>query len=178
MRWRRLDVPGTDECALTASGSGWQLDGIARYGAGDAAELRYHVTCDAEWRTVTGRVDGRVGPRRIRLAIERDAAGTWTVDGVAAPELHGLIDLDLGFTPATNLFPLRRLALQVGTSADAEAAWLDDEAWRLSRLPQRYQRRDQHTWWYESPSAGYAGLLAVNTDGFVTEYPGLWTATD
>jgi hypothetical protein len=86
------------------------------------------------------------------------------------------VDLDLGFTPATNLFPLRRLALRVGEAADAAAAWLDDEQWILRRLPQRYERRSADAWWYESHLGGYQGLLRVNDEGFVTEYPGLWQA--
>ena len=92
------------------------------------------------------------------------------------PELEGLVDLDLGFTPATNLFPLRRLALGVGEGAEAAAAWLDEERWVIRRLPQRYERRADDAWWYEAPDGGYAGLLRVNADGFITDYPGLWRA--
>jgi hypothetical protein len=96
------------------------------------------------------------------------------VNGAPAPELTGLVDLDLGFTPATNLLPLRRLALEPGAAADTEAAWLDDATWTFSRLPQRYERRSANEYWYESPTAGYAALLTVTPEGFVTDYPGLW----
>lgn len=177
MRWRRLDVPGTDDCALEALPAGWRLLGMAAFGTGDAASrLAYSVECDREWRTLGAEVHGMVGPRRLALAVRRNAADEWSVDGRPAPELGGLIDLDLGFTPATNLFPLRRLALQPGQSAQAEAAWLDDESWQLRRLPQRYARRGEREYWYESPTAGYAALLSVAANGFVSEYPGLWTS--
>jgi hypothetical protein len=124
--------------------------------------------------TLRGEVRGEVEGKPVSLSIVRERSGDWSVNGAPVPDLGGLIDLDLGFTPATNLFPLRRLALEVGESADAEAAWLDDEHWALRRLPQRYERRDESRYWYESPTAGYRGMLRVTKAGFVTEYPGLW----
>jgi hypothetical protein len=90
--------------------------------------------------------------------------------------LDECIDLDFKFTPATNLFPLRRLALGVGEAAGAPAASLDAAAGRLVRLPQRYERRADGSYWYEAPSVGYAALLEFETTGFVRRYPGLWEA--
>ena len=177
MRWRRLDVSGTDHCALARLGSGWRIDGVAEYAdPRGPARLEYAVEVDDEWRTVSGIVRGTVGVQRVALDIRRTDDDRWAVNGQAALDLDGLLDLDLGFTPATNLFPLRRLALRIGESADAAAAWLDEERWQLRRLPQRYERRGDDAWWYQSPDGGYEGLLRVNGAGFVTEYPGLWRA--
>jgi len=177
MRWRRLDVPGSDACALEEVREGWRLHGSASFGTGrDAATLAYDVVCDPEWRTLRAAVQGSAGSRTLAMAVRRSAAGEWHVDDRPAAELSGLVDLDLGFTPATNLFPLRRLALRPGQAAEAAAAWLDDESWQLRRLPQRYERRSEGEYWYESPATGYAALLTVTADGFVRDYPGLWTA--
>lgn len=178
-RWRRLDVPGTDECRLTRAGSAWLLIGTATYEhLGHAARLQYQVRCNSHWQTTRGTVQGEIGGKSVHLAVARAGTGVWTVNGRVARELSGLVDLDLGFTPATNLFPLKRLALTIGDSAEAEAAWLDEETWTLSRLPQRYERRSAMSYWYESPTAGYSGLLTVDSDGFVRDYPGLWTIAD
>ena len=46
----------------------------------------------------------------------------------------------------------------------------------LQALPQRYERRSATTYWYESPTAGYAELLELAPSGFVRRYPGLWEA--
>jgi hypothetical protein len=177
MRWRRLDVPGTDRCALARSANRWRLTGQAVFAdPRGGARLDYEVQADDRWHTLTGSVHGAVGSRSVALAIERTEDDRWWVNGTLVSGLDGLVDLDLGFTPATNLFPLRRLALRVGDAAGAAAAWLDDEQWVLRRLPQRYERRAADAWWYESPLGGYEGLLRVNDDGFVTDYPGLWQA--
>jgi hypothetical protein len=177
MRWRRLDIPGTDACELAAFAGGWRVTGVAVFGSGSSASrLHYAASCDPAWQTIRAEVDGTIGSRALRLEVRRAPSGEWHVNDAPAPTLRGLVDLDLGFTPATNLFPIRRLALQPGQAADAAAAWLDDTTWEFTRLPQRYERRDTHTYWYESPTAGYADLLTVTADGFVREYPGLWTA--
>lgn len=177
MRWRRLDVRGSDCCELVRSEQGWLLRGLAEYeDPRGVARLEYAVEADSAWRTVEGSVRGAVGEESIELAVIRELDGRWRVNGIPVPGLDGLIDLDLGFTPATNLFPLRRLALRPGQAADAAAAWLDEERWMLSRLTQRYERRSEDAWWYESRDGGYAGLLRVNAEGFVTDYPGLWAA--
>lgn len=92
------------------------------------------------------------------------------------PALGHCLDLDFGFTPATNLLQLRRLALQPGQAADAPAAWLDVATGTLRRLPQRYERRTEYSYWYEAPSVGYAGLLEILPSSFIRRYPGLWEA--
>jgi Putative glycolipid-binding len=56
-------------------------------------------------------------------------------------DLDGCIDLDFGFTPATNLSQLRRIALEIGQAVDLPVAWLDVTADTLTSLYQRYERR-------------------------------------
>ena len=84
------------------------------------------------------------------------------------------VDLDLGFTPATNLLALRRLHLATGESADAPAAWIDLDNGALSELPQRYERRGDADYWYTAQRFDYQAMLNVTPEGFVTPYPTLW----
>lgn len=175
--WRRLDGPGHDACRLEQGAGGWTLDGAAVFRHRDvAAKLAYEVTCDRAWRTLAGRVDGWLGAERVRLSIARTADGQWKGGEEIASLPPALIDLDLGFTPATNLLPLRRLSLGIGDAADAPAAWVDVQTGRLEVLAQRYERRSETAYRYEAPEVGYAALLEVTAIGFVRRYPGLWEA--
>jgi hypothetical protein len=115
-----------------------------------------------------------LGARVLELGVARSPDGAWTLDGTVVPGLEGCEDLDFGFTPATNLFHVRRLALATGQARDCPVAWLDDEVRTLTRLPQRYERRSELTYWYESPTCGYAALLEFTPAGFARVYPGLW----
>ena len=177
IRWRRLDAPGHDACRLRQSRTGWQLDGAAafRHG-GTSAQLTYRVACDRAWRTLKGAVSGWIGQKTVELIASRRADGQWTLNGAAVSHLDGCLDLDLGFTPATNLFQLRRLALDHGEGADVPVAWLDVAAGTLDVLHQRYERRRGETYWYEAPRFDYAALLESSPIGFVRRYPGLWEA--
>jgi hypothetical protein len=110
----------------------------------------------------------------VALAIVAIPGGRWRLNGADQMQVAGCADVDLGFTPATNLIPLRRLALNVGGKADAPAAWLRFPELGLERLEQHYRRVDLHRYAYQAPGVGYAGTLEVSEVGFVTTYPGLW----
>lgn len=173
--WRRLDADGHDACRLVQGDDGWRLEGAAAFRhEGTPACLAYEVACDAEWRTRQGVVRGWAGARPLNLRITRTPDGIWALNGEVVPHLDECVDLDLGFTPATNLFQLRRLALQVGEAADVPAAWLDVPGGTLDTLHQRYERRAAELYWYEAPRFDYSALLHVSAVGFVEKYPNLW----
>ncbi len=173
--WRRLDAPGHDACRLVAESGGWRLEGtsVFLYG-GVPAAVAYGVDCDNRWRTRTGELRGWMGARRLDLRIVRAPDGRWLVNDREVSGLESCLDLDLGFTPATNLFQLRRVALEVGQAASVPVAWLDVPDGGLALLHQRYERRSASEYWYESPRFDYFALLSVGAAGFVERYPDLW----
>jgi uncharacterized protein len=175
--WRRLDGPGHDACRLVTDGDGARIEGTAALAIdGFSAALRYAVACDSSWRARRGEVYGWIGDRPIELVIAPVTGGGWSLNGVEVEAVRGCLDLDFGFTPATNLFQLRRLALAPGQAADDRVAWLDVSPGTLDLLVQRYERRSETTYWYEAKRFGYAALLEIDRSGFVRRYPGLWEA--
>lgn len=176
--WSRLDAPGHDACRLVRQTDGWRLEGAAafRHESSTAACISYMVECDPEWRTRVGEVRGWVGGCMLDLRLCRASSGQWTMNDQAVAGLDRCVDLDLGFTPATNLFHLRRIALQVGQAADVAVAWLDVPDGGLKLLCQRYERRNVEEYGYEAPQFEYAASLRVSSAGFVLSYPGLWEA--
>lgn len=177
--WRRLDVPGHDPCRLSAIPGGWRLDGstVFRHERGPA-RIHYIVECDAGWRTRAGAVTGVIGDQDWNLRIERSPVGQWTLNGGAAIGVEGCYDLDLGFTPSTNYLQLRRVELEIGAAADVPVAWLDLPDGTLRLLPQRYERRSANSYWYESPSTGYAKMIELAESGFARIYPQGWVLED
>jgi uncharacterized protein len=173
--WRRLDVPGHDACGLLAMDSGWRLTGTAAFGLDNrSCHLHYVVDCVLAWRTRSATVTGWIGRNAVQLAITALPDQGWSLNGTEQAAVAGCLDLDLAFTPATNLIALRRLALGVGDEADAPAAWLRFPELVLERLDQQYRRLDRYRYAYRAPGTGYAGILEVTDAGFVTRYPGLW----
>ncbi|MDQ0571839.1 hypothetical protein QFZ42_003673 [Variovorax paradoxus] len=177
--WRRLDAPGHDACRLERNANAWQLDGAAVFRLEDhrIAQLHYRVRCDLHWHAQWGTVRGWLGGTAIDLSIARDARGHWKLNDEAVPDLSHCVDLDLGFTPATNLLQLRRLNLSKGEGADAPAAWVDlDGGGVLSELMQRYERTGEDEYAYDAKRFDYAATLRATPEGFVRDYPGLWSA--
>jgi uncharacterized protein len=175
--WRRIDAPGHDACRLEKNESGWTLRGAAVFRLGDAAaNLSYAVRCDREWQTLSGRILGVIGERPIAYRIAREDSGFWVLNGDSVPDLERLGDLDLSFTPATNLLQIRRVALPVGQAVSLPAAWFNLEAGALTALEQVYERRSELTLYYRAPNVGYEGLLELAPNGFIRRYPGLWEA--
>jgi uncharacterized protein len=175
--WRRIDNPGHDSCRLLRkeNGDGWLLSGAAAFREGaKVCQAMYEVHTDAQWRTASASVAGFAGKLPFHLEIGRTADGFWHANGKVNKRTQGCIDLDLSFTPATNLIALRRLSLVVGQQADAPAAYLQFPQLRLTVLPQHYCRTSATTYQYASPSAGYQGILEVAASGEVIRYPGVF----
>jgi uncharacterized protein len=172
--WTRLDRPGSDAALLRPVDRDWLLQGAAAFDhdAGSAA-VAYQVEVDARWETKRGIVGGFLGEKTVRHEIERDNSG-WRLNGVRVEGLKQLVDLDYGFTPATNVLQLSRIALKAGERAEVPVVWFDLDNASLIELPQIYERRSESTYWYEAPTVPYQGLLEIAPNGFVQSYPGLW----
>ena len=139
-------------------------------------KLDYVVVCNSGWRTESARVSGIIGNRQVDMNVSVDAQQRWHVNGTELHAVAGCLDIDLGFTPSTNLLPIRRLALNVGDQADVTAAWLPFPSLVFEVLPQVYRREGANTYRYESGGGKFVRVLEVNAEGFVTSYPGLWQA--
>ena len=175
--WRRLDRPGHESSRLTRHQNFWTLAGTAVFSNdGHPCRLDYSVTCDAAWRTLSGRVTGWIGEETIELEVTARSDCGWTLNGADCPQVAGCIDLDLNFSPSTNLLPIRRLSLPVGERAPVRAAWLRFPGFTLEPLEQIYYRLDATTYRYESAGGQFTAELKVDATGFVTRYGDLWEA--
>lgn len=173
--WRSLDGAGHEACRVYTRDGDWHLEGSAVFAHDEQpCRLDYHVRCDASWTTQDARVSGWVGQTLIDLEITA-ADRNWRVNGVDCPAVAGCIDLDLNFSPSTNLLPIRRLNLSVGQEGQVKAAWLRFPSFELQTLVQTYRRIDESTYQYRS-EPDFVAELEVNEFGLVTNYRGLWVA--
>lgn len=175
--WHRLDRPGHESARLSFQGPHQYLAGTAVFvDEQGPCRLDYLIVCDAAWRTLSGRVTGWVGQKVIEIELAVDASSRWTINGAERPEVAGCLDLDLNFSPSTNLLPVRRLGLAIGQEAKMRAAWLRFPSFALEPLDQLYRRIGESTYRYESAGGRFVADLEVNGAGFVFRYPGFWQA--
>ena len=140
--------------------------------------LDYLLECDSHWQTLSGKIAGWVGDEVIGVEISVDSARHWWLDGEECAEVAGCIDLDLNFSPLTNLFPIRRLNLAVGQEAGGRAAWLRFPSFKFEPLEQIYRRIETSTYRYESAGGSFVVELEVDGMGLVTHYPNFWQLED
>ncbi|HEX9089932.1 MAG TPA: putative glycolipid-binding domain-containing protein [Anaerolineales bacterium] len=175
--WRAILLAGHEYCRLVSQEAQWQLNGIAVFTHERLpCRLDYTVTCDAAWRTLSANVKGWLGDTRVSTNLTTGADQRWYINGVEQPQVFGCIDLDLNFSPSTNLLPIRRLGLPIGARAEITAAWLKFPGFTLEPLPQQYTRVEENVYRYESGGDRFVAHLRVNPTGFVLDYPGIWLA--
>jgi GNAT superfamily N-acetyltransferase len=175
--WRRIDQPGHDAARLWESTRDRTLEGTAIFDEGGrACRLDYRVVCDASWRTHSAIVRGWLGHEPFEVTVAAGADRGWTINGAVAAAVQGCEDVDLSFTPATNLLPIRRLGLAVGQKASVRAAWLNFPSVALVPLDQSYERVAAAEYRYESDGGSFVATLSTSADGFVQRYSGLWEA--
>lgn len=171
--WNSLTAPGHDACRFMPTHDGWEIAGTAAFLQDSAvAGLSYRLNCDRNWHSRNATIEGWLGARSVSLQITCDKQ--CQVNGLRREDLDGLVDIDLGFTPASNSNAIRRMQLAIGETASSEAIWLDSSDWSVKRLPQTYRRLDEGRYHYASPLHGYQAILQVTPFGIVSDYPGLW----
>ena len=175
--WRTLDHPGHESARLFFQSNLWNLQGTAVFSEDElACRLDYHIRCDSRWHTRSARVDGWIGDKLIDIKLAVDDDQHWVLNGADVSEVAGCIDLDLNFSPSTNLLPIRRLNVDIGQQVEVRAAWLLFPSFTIAPLSQVYQRIDETTYRYESGGGSFVTELSINATGFITRYPGFWEA--
>ena len=158
--------------------SGHRVEGhTAAVEAGEAWAVHYVISVDEEWRTRHALIIGWSERGRRERVLEADGQGRWRLEGQAAPELDGCLDVDLESSACTNTFPVHRLRLDVGSAADAPAAYVRALDLRVDRLEQRYERIDDdgtgQQYHYTAPVFDFEARLVYDAAGLVVDYPGI-----
>ncbi|HEY6540872.1 MAG TPA: putative glycolipid-binding domain-containing protein [Ktedonobacteraceae bacterium] len=152
--------------------------------------VRYEIHCDLQWRVRVVQL-GLLDGSSHSLHFFTDGAGNWTIEsGKALPLLKGCLDVDISATPFTNTLPIRRLALQPGSSATLSMAYFSIPQMHVEVTQQRYTCLEITSsggrYRFESlvdEVSHFTAELPVDQDGLVLDYPelfrrvGTWVST-
>jgi hypothetical protein len=173
LAWRHKDLREGFEVVFIEPR--WTIEGATTaVEEGAAFAVQYAIDLTPDWVTRGARV-ASFG-REVHLLADGD--GHWHVDGEPAPALDGIYDVDLEASAFTNAVPVHRLALAVGESSDAPAAWVRRDTLTVERLEQRYERlpddasgRSRFQYW----SPDLQCELVYDESGLVLDYLGIAT---
>jgi hypothetical protein len=174
--WERADRPGKESFLLSEDDRGVRLEGSLTLESEGSWRIRYEIAAGPDWDTRAARVEAEAGDVSRELVLEVDASRRWKspASGREIPELAGCVDVDVSFSPSTNVLPIRRLGLAVGESADVVAAWILLPRLDVKPLSQRYTRVAERRYRYESRGGVFAVELDVDARGLVLDYPPFW----
>jgi uncharacterized protein len=185
--WQRIDSPGSEWCTLEREPEGWRFRGIVLAAVATVPVLvQYAVALASDWSTraveIVMRSDNASQLRELRLTV--DPEQRWQIEREPSLDpsmrqddpmaLHGLTDVDLGITPATNTLPIRRLEPAIGEAVAVTAAWVRFPELTIEPLPQRYIRLAERRYRYESAGGAFVAEIEVDDLGLVTTYEGGW----
>lgn len=183
--WRHRDARDGFEVVFLqqpADGSAghWLVGQTTAVEAGVPWAVRYEITVDESWATKAALVWGWSASGSSHVRLDADGQGGWWVDGEPAPHLDGCRDVDLESSSCTNTFPVHRLRLEVGSEADAPAAYVRADDLRVERLEQQYTRvmdgdggTGGHSYDYRAPVFDFSCRLVYDQTGLVLDYPGI-----
>lgn len=177
--WRHHDARlGFEVAYFQPAGPGYHVDGCTTaVEDGETWVVSYAIGLDETWTTRVARITGRSASGIRQAQLETDGLGRWRVDGEAASDLDGCLDVDLEASAMTNALPVHRMALRVGDRASAPAAYVRACDLRIERLSQDYARAgDQgrsQCYDYAAPAFGFACRLVYDESGLVLDYPGI-----
>jgi uncharacterized protein len=167
--WRRRDVPGTEWCELNVGAAAKAMHGvIAMAWDGQPWRIEYAIELDTAGLTRTVTIDANGGSSTVSLSLHADGQGRWRRGEAIVVDSPDALDVDLGFSPATNTLPIRRLGLAIGESAEIGVAWVLFPSFEVEYGRQRYTRLGERRWRYQS--IGFEAELTIDEDGLVEDY--------
>ena len=135
--------------------------------------VRYDIALDDGWRTREARISSDTVDGQRSIVLLSDGDGHWTADGVPAPHLDGLVDVDLEASACTNTLPIHRLDLPAGEQVAASAVYVRALDLSVSRLDQTYRRTGDRTFDYTSEGGSFRAVLEYDDAGLIVDYPGI-----
>lgn len=175
--WHCAPLASSEYATLRQDGNLFRLRGVVVLPLEDVpCRIDYHLAINSRWVPLSASATLTTPKRVQEVRVVSDGAGCWTLGGEPAPMLDGCTDIDLGWTPATNTIPLRRLDLQVGERATISASWIRFPEFDVVKNDQTYERLRVDRWRYRSGAYDFQ-LVTDVASGLVLEYgEDLWRA--
>jgi hypothetical protein len=171
--WESDLLDSREDFTLAAGADSYELAGTTLIMHDDVrVEIVYRVEVTSEWSTRNATID--IAALALTHRVEVPEPGIWLIDGEHRADLDGCTDIDLGWTPATNTIPIRRLELEGRDSATIRAAWLKWSELEFMVSDQTYTKTGEATWRYAS--GNFSAELLADDHGVVLRYgdPPIW----
>jgi uncharacterized protein len=138
--------------------------------------LSYHLTWDDAWHLRDAELVLATERSARSLTLRTDGRRHWRDgNGRVLDALDGCTDIDIWPTPFTNSLPIRREPMAIGERRQFLMAWVFVPDLTVHPQPQAYTRLADRLYLFENlDGSDFRAELAVDEDGIVLDYPGLF----
>jgi uncharacterized protein len=172
--WMKDDPLGMEHATVSIGDGGLEATSTAFGTHPIAYRLDLELQVDAGW--VTRRLGLTASGDGWSRSLELTREATWGVDAGAIPA--DVLDVDVQYSPLTNVMPIRRLGLdRPGATGSFVMAWVSVPSLTVSLDPQHYtllgtdggELRVR----FESGDGSFTADIRCDADGMVVDYPGI-----
>lgn len=136
----------------------------------------YIIRLNHQWDVQEFEIEFHVSDHQHTFHLICDVSGNWTdKSGKEFPEFKGCTFIDITLTPLTNSLPINNLGLAIGESREFNLIYIDvlETSMRIDR--QKYTKLDDNNYRFENDAGNFTADIVIDDDGFVTDYPELFT---
>lgn len=177
--WTGLEYYSMENCLVDINEAGVDINSVivGKYGS-RIYRVEYHIKTNPEWETQYVQVTSRHSNREQHLRLLNDGLGNWLSDGKRMRQFEGCTDVDIAITPFTNTLPINRLNLKSQSTEQVRVIYFHLLEQQIRAVEQQYTRIADLQYHYENIPNDFETDITVDENGFVVNYPGLFTRTD
>jgi hypothetical protein len=174
LHWKGLDFPSVEQCTVTPTAEGNTIRSIISGTKGQQPiRVEYEIHTSAQWETLVLQVKASLGDNSWNCLIEKQGRN-WLLDGRVTTSFAARAYPDISLSPFTNTLPINSQPWDEKPHT-INVIYLDILARTVHPDQQTYQRMSPKTFHFATIHDSFHADIEVDKDGFVTDYPGLFT---
>jgi uncharacterized protein len=177
--WTGREYYSLENCLVDISSAGVDISSVivGKYKS-RIYRVEYHIKTDPDWETQFVQITSRHSNNEQKFHLHSDGRGNWFSEGKSVSRFKGCTDVDIAITPFTNTLPINRLQLDKNETHKVRVIYFDLLEQEVRPVNQQYTRLDDLQYHYENIPNDFETDITVDENGFVVDYPSLFTRTD
>jgi uncharacterized protein len=177
--WTGREYYSLENCLVEITPSGVDIQSVivGKYES-RIYRVEYHIKTNPDWETQFVQIISRHSNREQQFRLHKYSSDRWIAEGQAVHLFDGCTDVDIAVTPFTNTLPINRLKLNLNETQQVRVVYFDLLQQEVKPVQQQYTRLDELKYHYENIPNDFGADITVDENGFVVDYPSLFTRTD
>lgn len=177
--WSGREYHSVENCLIDITPSGVDINSvIAGSYRGIIYRVDYHLKANPDWETQFIQIISRHSNSEQKFRLHRFGKEHWVSEGQIIHIFDGCTEPDIAVTPFTNSLPINRLKCGKEETSHVKVIYFDLLEKQVRPVQQLYRRLNEKQYHYENIPNDFEADITVDENGFVVDYPPLFTRND